>query len=289
MNPLLLMAMCLIPSQTTRPARPIVPLWEGAVPIAKGETPADRPEIQVWLAKDAKVNTPAILVVPGGGYGGLANNHEGSQIADFLNARGMHAFVLKYRLGPKYNHPVPWMDASRAIRLIRSRAEEWQVDPSRLGIWGFSAGGHLTSTVVTQFDLGNAKDADLVERQSSRPDFAVLCYPVISMEPPLTHQGSRNNLLGPNPDPVLVKSLSNQNRVKSTTPPCFLFHTAADSAVPVGNAIVFYQACLEKKVPAELHIFEDGPHGVGLAQKDPVLKVWPSLLWSWLSKHKFTP
>jgi len=257
--------------------------------MAKGDEPGDRPDIRVWLAPNAKDKSPAVLVVPGGGYGGLANDHEGKQIAEFLNARGVHAFVLKYRLGPKYNHPVPWLDASRAIRLIRSRASEWKVDSSRLGIWGFSAGGHLTSTVITQFDKGDPKATDPVEKESSRPDFAILCYPVISMEPPMTHMGSRRNLLGSNPDPELAKSLSNQNRVRADTPPCFILHTAADSVVPVGNAIVFYQACIDKKVPAELHIFQDGPHGVGLAKGDPVLKVWPELLWKWLGRHKFTP
>jgi acetyl esterase/lipase len=286
MNPILFAILCIFSSQN---GHPDIPLWEGPVPMAKGDEPGDRPDIRVWLAPNAKDKSPAVLVVPGGGYGGLANDHEGKQIAEFLNARGVHAFVLKYRLGPKYNHPVPWLDASRAIRLIRSRASEWKVDSSRLGIWGFSAGGHLTSTVITQFDKGHPKATDPVEKESSRPDFAILCYPVISMEPPMTHMGSRRNLLGSNPDPELAKSLSNQNRVRADTPPCFILHTAADSVVPVGNAIVFYQACIDKKVPAELHIFQDGPHGVGLAKGDPVLKVWPELLWKWLGRHKFTP
>jgi len=286
MNPILFAILCIFSSQN---GHPDIPLWEGPVPMAKGDEPGDRPDIRVWLAPNAKDKSPAVLVVPGGGYGGLANDHEGKQIAEFLNARGVHAFVLKYRLGPKYNHPVPWLDASRAIRLIRSRASEWKVDSSRLGIWGFSAGGHLTSTVITQFDKGDPKATDPVEKESSRPDFAILCYPVISMEPPMTHMGSSRNLLGSNPDPELAKSLSNQNRVRADTPPCFILHTAADSVVPVGNAIVFYQACIDKKVPAELHIFQDGPHGVGLAKGDPVLKVWPELLWKWLGRHKFTP
>jgi acetyl esterase/lipase len=286
MNPILFAILFIFSSQN---GHPDIPLWEGPVPMAKGDEPGDRPDIRVWLAPNAKDKSPAVLVVPGGGYGGLANDHEGKQIAEFLNARGVHAFVLKYRLGPKYNHPVPWLDASRAIRLIRSRASEWKVDSSRLGIWGFSAGGHLTSTVITQFDKGDPKATDPVEKESSRPDFAILCYPVISMEPPMTHMGSRRNLLGSNPDPELAKSLSNQNRVRADTPPCFILHTAADSVVPVGNAIVFYQACIDKKVPAELHIFQDGPHGVGLAKGDPVLKVWPELLWKWLGRHKFTP
>lgn len=286
MNTLLLAMLFVFSAQNDHPD---IPLWSGPVPLAKGDGPEDRPDIRVWLAKSPMEKAPAVLVVPGGGYGGLANDHEGKQIAEFLNARGVHAFVLKYRLGPKYNHPVPWIDASRAIRLIRSRAMEWKVDSSRLGIWGFSAGGHLTSTVVTQFDKGNPEASDPVEKESSRPDFAILCYPVISMEPPLTHMGSRRNLLGSNPDPDLAKSLSNQNRVRPDTPPCFIFHTAADSAVPVGNALAFYQACIDKKVPSELHVFQDGPHGVGLAKGDPILKVWPELLWKWLGRHKFTP
>jgi len=267
---------------------PDVPLWKaGEVPLAKGTEPADVPEIRVWLAKGAKTPATAVLVVPGGGYGGLANDHEGKQIAQFLNQHGIHAFVLKYRLGPKYNHPVPWTDATRAMRLIRSRASEWGVDPQKLGIWGFSAGGHLASTVATRFDRGNSNARDPVEKESSRPDFAVLCYPVISMELPTTHAGSRRNLLGPNPDPELAKSLSNQNQVTPQTPPVFLFHTSADTVVLPRNAILFYEACLQNKVPVEMHIFQDGPHGVGLAQKQPQLKVWPDLLLAWLNRHKF--
>lgn len=254
--------------------------------MAQGMEPADVPEIRIWLAKGAKTPATSVLVVPGGGYGGLANDHEGKQIAEFLNSRGIHAFVLKYRLGPKYKHPVPWTDASRAMRLIRDRADEWGVDSKRLGIWGFSAGGHLASTVATRFDTGLENPRDPVDKQSSRPDFAILCYPVISMEPPLTHGGSRRNLLGPNPDPELARSLSNQNQVSAKTPPVFLFHTAADTAVLPQNSLIFYEACLKHKVPVELHLFQDGPHGVGLAQKDPQLKVWPSLLMNWLAKNK---
>lgn len=264
-----------------------VPLWkQGEVPLAKGTDAADQPEIRLWLAKGAKTPATSVLVVPGGGYGGLANDHEGKQIAEFLNSKGIHAFVLKYRLGPKYNHPVPWMDASRAMRLIRSRAEEWGVDKNRLGIWGFSAGGHLASTVATRFADPEHKPNNAIDQESSRPDFAILCYPVISMELPTTHGGSRRNLLGPNADPQLAKSLSNQTQVTAKTPPTFIFHTVADTVVIPENAILFYEACVKNKVPVELHLFQEGPHGVGLAQKDPQLKVWPTLLMNWLARNK---
>lgn len=285
MNLSLILPMCFILNSAGQ--NPDIPLWKpGEVPFAQGMESADVPEIRVWLARGAKTPATSVLVVPGGGYGGLANDHEGKQIAEFLNSKGINAFVLKYRLGPKYKHPVPWTDASRAMRLIRDRADEWGVDSKRLGIWGFSAGGHLASTVATRFDTGLENPRDPIDKQSSRPDFAILCYPVISMEPPLTHGGSRRNLLGPNPDPDLARSLSNQNQVTTKTPPVFLFHTAADTVVVPQNSLIFYEACLKHKVPVELHLFQDGPHGVGLAQKDPQLKVWPSLLMNWLAKNK---
>jgi acetyl esterase/lipase len=194
------------------------------------------------------------------------------------------AFVLKYRLGPKYHHPVELGDAQRAIRTVRSKASEYRLLPDRIGIMGFSAGGHLASTAGTHFDAGDASAADPIDRLSSRPDFLVLCYPVISFGQ-FAHQGSKRNLLGENPDPKLVESLSNETQVTAQTPPTFLFHTTTDAAVPVENSVMFYAALRKAGVPAELHIYERGPHGVGLAQTDEALSSWPARLADWLRVH----
>ena len=218
----------------------------------------------------------------GGGYGGLAMDHEGVQIARWLNERGIAAFILKYRLGPRYRHPAPLQDAQRALRFVRSRAEDYAIKRDRLGIWGFSAGGHLTATAATHFDAGDRNAKDPIERESCRPDFVILCYPVISMKDPYVHKGSRRNLLGPNPDSALIEDLSNELQVTDRTPPTFLFHTDADRAVPAENSVLFYLALRKAKVSAELHIYQPGRHGVGLAQSDPILSSWSGRLSDWL-------
>jgi acetyl esterase/lipase len=207
--------------------------------------------------------------------------HEGKDIAKWLTDRGMAAFVLRYRVAP-YRHPIPLQDAQRALRTVRSRAKEWGVDPGRIGIWGFSAGGHLASTAATHFDKGKPDAEDPIDRAGCRPDFAILCYPVITLEPPYAHMGSRKNLLGDNPDAKLVESLCNDKQVTPETPQTFLFHTNEDSGVPPENSILFYLALRKAKVPAELHVYEKGKHGVGLAPKDPVLSSWPDRLEAWL-------
>jgi acetyl esterase/lipase len=233
-----------------------------------------------------------VVVCPGGGYGGLAE-HEGHPIAKWLNSLGVTAIVLKYRLGSAgYRHPVMLNDASRAIRTVRSHAGEWKIDPKRIGILGFSAGGHLASTAATHFDEGKPEASDTVERVSSRPDFAVLVYPVITMEDPYTHRGSRQNLLGENPSRELIELLSNEKQVTAKTPPCFLVHTADDAAVPVENSLLFASACRKAGVPVEIHVFEHGPHGFGLGANSPVLNgtnsvlsAWPSLCAAWMRSH----
>jgi len=257
-------------------------LWPNGAPGAVGETDADKPSITVYLP-DAKIATGAAVVVcPGGGYGFLASGHEGKEPAEFLTKLGVAAFVLQYRIAPRYHHPAPLQDAQRALRTVRSRAKEWNVDPKKIGIWGFSAGGHLASTAATHFDDGKADADDPVEKVSSRPDFAILCYPVITFEDPYCHKGSRENLIGKNPDPKLLESLCNEKQVTEKTPPTFLFHTNQDTGVPPENSILFYMALRKAKVPAELHIYEEGMHGVGLAPKDPVLSTWPDRLAAWL-------
>jgi acetyl esterase/lipase len=212
----------------------------------------------------------------------LSMTHEGSEIAEWLNNLGINAFVLKYRLGPKYHHPIELGDAQRAIRYVRAHANDYGIDPRRIGIWGFSAGGHLASTAGTHFDAGKPGSADPIESQSSRPDFMILAYPVITFHEPFLHRGSRDALLGKNPNPALVDFLSNEDRVTKDTPPTFLFHTSDDPVVPVQNSIFFYLALRKAQVAAEMHIYQHGPHGVGLAQNIPELSTWPTLLANWL-------
>ena len=257
-------------------------LWPGGAPGAFGADDVDKPSLTIFLPPAGRATGSAVVICPGGGYGFLAVDHEGKQIAQWLNSMGIAAFMLKYRLGPRYRHPAPLQDAQRAIRLVRTRAPEWGVDPMRVGILGFSAGGHLASTAATHFDDGRPNASDPVERQGSRPDFAVLAYPVISLVDPPAHSGSRRNLLGEPPDPALVELLSNERQVTPRTPPTFLFHTADDAAVPVANSLLFFEALLKAGVPAELHVFPHGKHGVGLAGSDPALSAWPRLCATWM-------
>jgi len=259
-----------------------IPLWEGRAPGALGDEDGDKPTLTIYLPTSSSVTGTAVVVAPGGGYAHLASNPEGRQIANWLNALGITAFVLKYRLGPRYHHPIELGDAQRALRLLRARAEEFGIHPDRIGMMGFSAGGHLASTAATHFDAGEPAAADPIDRMSCRPDFVVLGYPVISFTAPYTHQGSATNLLGENPDPKLREELSNELRVTPQTPPTFLFTTSADTVVPAENSIAFYLALHKAGVPAEMHIFEKGPHGVGLALSDPALGEWPTLLANWL-------
>ena len=260
-------------------------LWSGAAPGALGAEASDIPALTVFLPRTMTANTPAVIVCPGGGYVNLAANHEGRQVASYLNSLGIAAFVLRSRLGPRYHHPIELGDAQRAIRTLRAHAAEWRLDPARIGIMGFSAGGHLAMTASTQSDPGKAGAADIVDRASSRPDFTVLGYPVITMTEAWTHQGSKNNLLGANPDAELAKSLSGELSVTKQTPPTFLFHTNADTAVPAENSVYYYLALRKAGVPAEMHIFEKGPHGVGLANDDAALSEWSKLLANWLRVH----
>lgn len=257
-------------------------LWEGRAPGAVGDADTDIPTLTVYMPSNTTGPMTAVVIAPGGGYRALAANHEGRAPANYFNTLGIAAFVLKYRLGPTYNHPVEIGDAQRAIRMVRARAAEWHIAPDRIGIMGFSAGGHLASTASTRFDAGNPAATDPIDRAGSRPDFAILGYPVITLTEAWTHQGSKTNLLGPNPDLALAKSLSNETQVTKDTPPTFLFHTNADTAVPVENSVMYFLALRKAGVPAEMHIFKDGPHGVGLAMQDPALSEWPKTLANWL-------
>ncbi len=256
------------------------PLWPNGAPGAVGTQDEDKPTLTPFLAKVP--NGTAVIICPGGGYLHLSMEKEGSDIARWLNSLHISAFVLKYRLGPRYRHPAMIEDAQRAIRMVRTRAPSLGLRPDRIGIWGFSAGGHLASTAATHFDSGDARAADPIDRAGSRPDFVILSYAVISLNSEYVHKGSRDALLGPNPDPKLLDDLSNDQHVTAQTPPTFLFHTNADTTVPAENSVRFYLALRRAGVPAELHIYEEGPHGVGLAPTSATLSSWPARLADWL-------
>lgn len=262
-------------------------LWPEGAPGAKGNAAEDIPELMVYRAAPDKATGAAVVVCPGGGYGHLAMDHEGKQIADWLNSLGLTACVLKYRIAPRYQHPAPIQDAQRAIRTVRAKSKEWGVDPNRIAILGFSAGGHLASTAATHFDKGNADSPDPVEKQSCRPDRAILLYPVVALATDYTHMGSRNNLLGPNPDPALLQSLSNETQVTKDTPPTFLAHTNEDKPVPAENSLLFVLALRKANVPVELHLFETGRHGLGLGADNKAFTAWPGLCATWLEKQGF--
>jgi acetyl esterase/lipase len=270
------------PVDTAHGDREFLLLWPDGAPGALGTAPEDRPKITLYRAPAPRANGAGIIVCPGGGYATLASDHEGRQVAEWLNTFGVSAFVLQYRVGPRYHHPAPLRDAQRAIRLVRARAKDFGVDPGRLGILGFSAGGHLAATTGTHFDAGRPDAPDPIDRMGSRPDFMVLAYPVMSMAAAYAHRGSVQNLLGDAPDPRLAEDLSNERRVTDETPPAFLFHTADDASVSVENSLVFVQALHQAGVPVELHVFPKGKHGVGLAPGDPVLSQWPGLCAAWL-------
>jgi acetyl esterase/lipase len=269
------------------PGKPVVQLWPEGAPGAVGDEDEDKPTLTVFLPAGVNATKTGLVVAPGGSYQHLAMEKEGYAIAEWLNARGVAAFVLKYRLGPKYHHPVEMWDAQRAIRMVRAHAGEYGLASDHVGMWGFSAGGHLTATAGTQFDWGKADSADLVERQGSRPDFLVLAYPVITMQEPYVHHGSLKNLLGDDPDPALVRSQSAETRVTKDTPPTFLFSTTDDKTVPVMNSVMFYEALVKAGVPAEMHIFQQGAHGAGLATANPQLSVWPDLVAKWMRERGY--
>ena len=245
----------------------VIPLWPDGAPGSLGDRDTDKPSLTVYLPEPSRQTGAAVVICPGGGYGGLAP-HEGGDYAKFLNQQGIAGFVLKYRLGSAgYRHPAMVNDAARAVRIVRSRAADWKLDPHRIGIMGSSAGGHLASTLLTHFDAGKADASDPVERASSRPDAGILCYAVISMGE-YTHQGSKQNLLGKEPSADLVKNLSNELQVTSNTPPCFVWSTWEDTAVPVENSLQFAAALRKSGVPTDLHVYEKGPHGIGLGSRE---------------------
>lgn len=265
------------------------PLWAEGAPGALGTNADDVPTVTVYLPEPGKANGAAMVICPGGGYAHLAS-HEGKDYALWLNESGIAGFVLKYRLGSAgYRHPVMLQDAARAVRTVRARAAEWGIDTKRIGIIGSSAGGHLASTLVTHFDAGKPEAADPIERVSSRPDIGILCYPVITFGE-FAHVGSRENLLGKTPSPELIESLSNERQVTKDTPPCFVWSTEEDRVVPVENSMMFAAALRRNKVPFDLHIYQKGPHGLGLGTRDwsPEKRhPWTADCLYWLKEQKF--
>lgn len=262
-------------------------LWESKAPGAKGTSPEDIPTLSVFEPDDKQKNGMSVVICPGGGYSHLAINHEGYDVAHWLNSLGITAFVLKYRHDSRerhYRYPVPFLDASRAMRLIRTRASEFGISPERIGIMGFSAGGHLASSVGTHADNGIAPQqaTDSIDQTSNRPNFMILIYPVISFTTKYTHRGSRWHFLGVNINSKLAEDFSNEKQVTSLTPPTFLVHADNDHAVPVENSILFYSALKKAGVPAEMHIYAKGGHGFGMAPEDSVLGSWPQRLADWL-------
>lgn len=264
------------------------PLWPEAAPGALGNAPHDIPTLTPYFPDSKSATGAAILVFPGGGYGGLAS-HEGEDYALFLNTLGIAAFVLQYRLGSNgYRHPIMFQDASRAMRVLRAQAEEWNLDKTKIGVMGSSAGGHLAATLLTHSDSGDGNSADIIERESSRPAIGVLCYPVISMGQH-THEGSKENLLGENPTPELVDLLSGELHVNAQTPPCFVWHTWEDKGVKIENSLQFVSALQDHDVPFDFHVYQEGGHGIGLADTPPFHNAhpWSRDLEFWLKAQNF--
>lgn len=267
------------------------PLWGDKIPGPTSKDEKNVPTLTFHPAPADKATGAVVVVCPGGGYSGRATDHEGKQIVEWLNARGVHAAVLKYRTAKESDiapplEPGPMLDVQRAIRTVRAKAKDWGVDAKRVGVWGFSAGGHLASTAATHFDSGKADSTDPIEKQSCRPDFVILAYPVISMEDGVTHGGSKSNLLGKTPDAKLVEFYSNDKRVTKDTPPTFLFHTKEDKAVLIKNSELFYEALTKAKVEGcKLYVEEKGPHGVGLGQKLTPASKWPDELEGWMKER----
>ena len=265
-------------------------LWPGNAPGALGTTDQDIPVAAWWPATDATQPTAAMVVCPGGGYGGLAD-HEGSDYARWLNSQGISAFVLRYRLGSKgYRHPIMLGDVSRAMRLVRTEHARLGIDPARVGVIGSSAGGHLAVTLLTQGDDGDPAAADAIDRQPSRPALGVLCYPVVSMLPTNTHAGSKRNLLGEDPPEDLTRELSGELAVTDTTPPVFLLHTVEDKVVKLAGVLDLAAALNRHGRPFELHVYEKGPHGIGLGTRPyhpAKLHPWTVECRRWLAERGF--
>lgn len=273
----------------------VLPLWPEGVPGARAigdERPesggrianVSEPTLTVYAPAVDRPNGTAVIIAPGGGYGLLSTEREGVQYANWLSTLGVTSFVLKYRM-KEFGHPAPLQDVLRAVRLVRSRAAEFKVDPARLGVMGSSAGGHLAASAGTLFDHPAGRTGAALDATSARPDFLILMYPVITMDDPHAHAGSRKNLLGDNPSPDLLQLASMEKQVTAATPPTLLIHTQEDQTVPVENSILFYQALTRAKVPAEMYLFEHGSHGMGMKAGFGTASDWPARAAEWLGNH----
>ena len=277
------------------------PLWPRSTRGAAGSDTGDEnhagdiPTITVYLPPKEKATGASMVICPGGGYGFLATEHEGKEVADWLNSLGVAGVVLKYRLAPKYKHPAPLDDARRAIRMVRWKSKEWGLDPDRVGVMGFSAGGHLASTLASHFREAHPLPGDAINGFTERPDVLILVYPVVSFDAEFSHKGSIRNLLGPEATKQQLTELSNETQVSEKTPPTFLAHTLADDGVPMENSLAFAMALRKHKVPFELHVFEKGQHGLGLGKgskrhhiaPEPSFEAWPALCATWLKSRGF--
>jgi len=270
------------------PAGNTILLWPNGAPSAVGDTAEDKPRLAPFLVKGPGLHT-AVIIAPGGGYSHEVYDREGTRIAQWLNAHGVSAFVLIYRLSPRYYYPVPLLDGKRAVRWVRSHAADYGVDPAKVGVMGFSSGGHLMGYVGTHFDAGDPSSADPVERTSSRPDFAIVAYGLFTMEVSVNGTGLLKGLTGDNRTDAVLHDLSSDLFVTAQTPPFFIFATTSDKTVNAMNSTHLYNALKTAGVPVELHIFEPGVHGVDLAQQYPALKVWPVLMDTWMQSHGWMP
>ena len=292
-----LLAIFAVPASAAASAKPpkgferAVVLWPNGAPGAIGKEDADIPKLYVYPASGAGAH-PAVIVLPGGGYRTLSTEKEGGEEARWLNARGVTAFVLEYRLGPRYGFPVPMLDGARAMRYVRSHAAELDVASNKIGLWGFSAGGHLAAYLATIHDTGNVAAADPVDRMSDRPDFAILSYARLTLDPAIPRKTSLEALIGTHPTATLEEAVSLERHVTKDTSPCFLFATTADETVNSMNATTFYDALKRAGVQAELHIFERGRHGTGMAQDiggQSELTIYPTLVENWMQMHGWMP
>ncbi len=264
----------------------VIRLWDGPAPGSLGNGSEDNPDLTVYLPKGVSSHA-AVIVCPGGGYVFRAP-HEGGPPAAMLSKLGITAFVLKYRIAPRYHYPVQREDVMRAMRLVRYYAPQWGIDPNKIGIMGFSAGGHLAAMAATCFDSGNPNAADPIDKVSSKPDAAMLLYPVITMHKSFTHMGSRIALLGNHPSRAMVNKMSLEQRVTAETPPSFVVATYDDNVVPIQNSLEYVMACWKHHVPVEFHLYAHGPHGFGLGLGNPVLSRWASACGLWLKGLGFT-
>jgi acetyl esterase/lipase len=279
------------PAAAPDPALPhgqIEYLWPEGAPGAVGTEEQDKPHLEIFAGYGSGPHA-AVVVCPGGGYAHLAYEKEGTQIAEWLNLHGITAFVLTYRLAPRYYYPEPLLDGYRSVRWVRSHAAEYHIAPDRIGMWGFSAGGHLVGMVGTHFDDGNPQAADPIDRVSDRPDFVISSYGAISLQPAMSKPSAPGQLFREKQSQEVRDTVSPDLLVTAHTPPFFLFSTTPDQSVPALSAIAMYTALYRAGVPAELHIFQQGPHGTGLAPNYPELANWPTLLENWLRLNGWIP